>query len=79
MEPREIAQAFAEREAPVAAEQPVGAALDAALAQVEARGAIVVCGSLFVAAEAREHLLGVAYDPPLDEQGAPSQENEVRV
>ena len=79
MEPRELAQAFADREVPVAVEQPVGAALDAALAQVETRGAIVVCGSLFVAAEAREHLLGVAYDPPLDEQGAPSQENEVRV
>ncbi len=64
MDPREIARVFAEREVPVAVEEPVGAAVEAALAQ--SGGAIVVCGSLFVAAEAREHLLGVAYDPPLE-------------
>jgi dihydrofolate synthase/folylpolyglutamate synthase len=64
MDPREIARVFAEREVPVAVEEPVSAAVEAALAQAD--GAIVVCGSLFVAAEAREHLLGVAYDPPLE-------------
>ncbi|MEX1253095.1 MAG: cyanophycin synthetase, partial [Dehalococcoidia bacterium] len=79
MDPREIAQAFGQHDVPVAVEEPVSAALEAALTQVEPRDAVVVCGSLFVAAEAREHLLGVAYDPPLDERGAPSQENEVRV
>ncbi len=66
MDARDVARVFAEREAPVAVEEPVGAALDAALAQAEAGDAVVVCGSLFVAAEAREHLLGVAYDPPLE-------------
>jgi dihydrofolate synthase / folylpolyglutamate synthase len=63
--PREIAAAFAEREVPIAVEEPVGAAVDAALAQLEGGQAVVVCGSLFVAAEAREHILGIAYDPPL--------------
>jgi dihydrofolate synthase/folylpolyglutamate synthase len=63
-DPREIAAAFAEREIPVAIEEPVGAAVDAALAQLDGE-ALVVCGSLFVAAEAREHVLGIAYDPPL--------------
>ncbi len=62
---REIANAFAERDVPVAVEEPAGAAVDAALAQAGAAEAVVVCGSLFVAAEAREHVLGVAYDPPL--------------
>jgi dihydrofolate synthase/folylpolyglutamate synthase len=62
--PREIAAAFAEREIPAAIGEPVGAAVEAALAQFDG-GAVVVCGSLFVAAEAREHVLGIAYDPPL--------------
>ncbi len=66
LDPHALAAAFAEQEAPVAVEEPVGAALDAALAQAEPGGAVVACGSLFVAAEAREHILGVAYDPPLD-------------
>jgi dihydrofolate synthase/folylpolyglutamate synthase len=64
MAPREVAAAFAARGLPVAVEEPVGAALDAAQAQAGG-GAVVVCGSLFVAAEAREHVLGIAYDPPL--------------
>ncbi len=63
-DPREIAAAFAERDVPVAIEEPVGAAVDAALAQLDSE-AVVICGSLFVAAEAREHVLGIAYDPPL--------------
>ena len=81
MEPRKVADAFAERDVPVALDEPVGAALDAALAQAEPAGAVVVCGSLFVAAEAREHLLGVAYDPLLDGTPAASRidEREVQV
>jgi dihydrofolate synthase/folylpolyglutamate synthase len=65
-DPSEIAAAFREAGVPVAVESSVGAAVDAALAQ--AMGvAVVVCGSLFVAAEAREHVLGIMYDPPLVE------------
>lgn len=76
MDPREIARVFTERGLPVAAEEPVAAALQAALAQAES-AAVVACGSLFVAAEAREHVLGVAYDPPL--APAPSRAREVSV
>ena len=65
-DPREVGQAFAERDVPVAMTEPVGAAMEAALTQADSGGTVVVCGSLFVAAEAREHLLGIAYDPPLD-------------
>jgi dihydrofolate synthase/folylpolyglutamate synthase len=65
-EPREIADTFREAGVPVAIETTVGAAVDAALAQ-SSGGAVVICGSLFVAAEAREHVLGVMYDPPLTE------------
>jgi dihydrofolate synthase/folylpolyglutamate synthase len=79
MEPRDIAQAFAGRDVTIAVEEPVSAAVESALAQVEASRAVVVCGSLFVAAEAREHVLGVAYDPPLEEQDAQAPRNEVTV
>ncbi len=65
-DPREIADAFRESGVPVAIETTVGAAVDAAMAQAGG-GAIVICGSLFVAAEAREHVLGIMYDPPLAE------------
>jgi len=77
---REIARVFAERELPVAVEEPAGSAVEAALAMSGADGAVVVCGSLFVAAEAKEHLLGIAYDPPLDGvmSGRPN-ESEVSV
>ena len=70
MEAKFVAQAFAERGAPVTVREPVGAALDTALAYAETGDAVVACGSLLVAAEAREHVLGVAYDPP--PEGAPS-------
>ncbi len=63
MPPRDVAAAFDGFGLPIAAQEPVSAALDAAHASA---GAVVVCGSLFVAAEAREHVLGVAYDPPLE-------------
>ncbi|MCH8948748.1 MAG: bifunctional folylpolyglutamate synthase/dihydrofolate synthase [Chloroflexi bacterium] len=74
MDPRDIADVFAARELPATVCEPVGAAVDAALAQGDA---VLVCGSLFVAAEAREHVLGVAYDPPVTEI-AP-EKNEVNV
>jgi folylpolyglutamate synthase/dihydropteroate synthase len=76
MNPREITQAFADREVPIAAEEPVGAAVDAAIASASG-GAVVICGSLFVAAEAREHVLGVAYDPQLEETTPPKSEVKV--
>jgi len=66
MEPREVARPFAERALPVSVEEPVSAAIDAALALAGPGDAVVACGSLFVAAEAREHVLGVAYDPPVE-------------
>ncbi len=68
LDPHEVGRAFAERGVPVAMTEPVGSAMEAALTQADSGGAVVVCGSLFVAAEAREHLLGTAYDydPPLD-------------
>ena len=50
---------------PATIQEPVGAALDTALALAGSDGAVVACGSLFVAAEAREHVLGIAYDPLL--------------
>ncbi len=76
MNPREITQAFADRDVPIAAEEPVGAAVDAAIAQAGSTP-VVICGSLFVAAEAREHVLGVAYDPPLEETIPPKSEVKV--
>ncbi len=72
-DPAEIATVFAEQEVPVAVEEPVGAAVDAALAQGGPADAVVVCGSLFVAAEAREHVLGITYDPSLAARRSESQ------
>ena len=79
LEPRLIADAFAARDVPIAVEEPVGAALDAALMHVEPGSAVVAAGSLFVAAEAREHLLGVAYDPPPDAVASGSRLSESEV
>jgi dihydrofolate synthase/folylpolyglutamate synthase len=81
MEPRDLARAFGEREVPVSVEGSVGAAVDAALAMTDPGSAVVACGSLFVAAEAREHVLGVAYDLPLDGDGSLSrlEKSEVNV
>ena len=64
MDPREVAQAFAPHEVPVASDRSVAAALDAALAQAGSGQPVVACGSLAVAAEAREHVLGIMHDPP---------------
>jgi dihydrofolate synthase/folylpolyglutamate synthase len=60
--PQEVAAAFAEHGIAASCEESVAAAMDAALAQAEPGDAICVFGSLFVAAEAREHLLGIAPD-----------------
>jgi len=60
MPPDQIADAFRTLGVPVAVEQSVAEALRAAMAQTGERGLICLVGSLFVAAEAREHLLGVA-------------------
>ena len=76
MDPREVARPFADREVPIAIEEPVGAAVDAAIAQAGSIP-VVICGSLFVAAEAREHVLGVAYDPPVEEMTPPKSEVKV--
>jgi dihydrofolate synthase/folylpolyglutamate synthase len=74
MTPERIVEEFADFGVPVAVEDSVAGAVEAALAMTDAGGAIVVCGSLFVAAEAREHVLGIAYDPPL----APADLTEAR-
>ena len=76
-----MAEAFAKHEIPVTIAEPVGAAIDAALAQAAPGGAVVVCGSLFVAAEAREHVLGIEYDPPANviASGARPTKREVHV
>ncbi len=76
MEPRAIAEVFLQHEVPIAVEEPVGNAIDAAIAQAGSTP-VVICGSLFVAAEAREHVLGVAYDPPLTETTPPKEEASV--
>jgi len=60
--PQEVAAAFAEHGIAASCEESVAVAMDAALAQAEPGDAICVFGSLFVAAEAREHLLGIASD-----------------
>ncbi|MGB6895280.1 MAG: folylpolyglutamate synthase/dihydrofolate synthase family protein [Dehalococcoidia bacterium] len=60
--PQEVAAAFAEQGIAASCEESVAAAMDAALAQAEPGDAVCVFGSLFVAAEAREHLLGIAPD-----------------
>ncbi len=79
MEPRHIAGAFRERQAMAAVQEPVGPGVDAALSQAGDRDAVVVCGSLVVAAEAKEHLFGIAYDPPLAGATDGSRGKESRV
>jgi dihydrofolate synthase/folylpolyglutamate synthase len=79
MEAREVARIFSEREVPVAVEESVAVALETALGLVEPSGTVVVCGSLFVAAEAREHVLGVAFDPPLQVAASAARRGESEV
>ena len=63
LRPGEIVAAFADCGFPsahLAVSDSVGAAIDAASAEADAGDLILVTGSLFVAAEAREALLGIA-------------------
>ena len=64
MDPREIARAFANGTCP-SRSRSRSARRSTPRSRRRGGGAVVVCGSLFVAAEAREHVLGVVYDPPL--------------
>ena len=56
MEPKEIAEAFWTAGAAASIRHNVGEAIDAAMAGRDGEAVICVLGSLFVAAEAREHL-----------------------
>jgi dihydrofolate synthase/folylpolyglutamate synthase len=60
MPPERIAAAFANVGVHSDVANSVGEALDGAMAQVQEAGVICLVGSLFVAAEGREHLLGAA-------------------
>lgn len=60
--PQEIAAVFSRHGVVASYEDSVDDAVDAALAQASADEAVCVFGSLYVVAEAREHLLGIAPD-----------------
>jgi dihydrofolate synthase/folylpolyglutamate synthase len=60
--PQEIAAVFSRRGIVASCEEGVADAVDAALGQASADEVICVLGSLYVVAEAREHLLGIAPD-----------------
>ena len=64
MEPQRIAAAFAALGVPIEVRNDVGEALDTAMASKAGRAVICATGSLFVAAEAREHL-GLAEREPI--------------
>jgi hypothetical protein len=67
MEPGDIVRAFGRHDVLSRTEPSVADAVESASA--DGGSGTVACGSLFVAAEAREHVLGVAYDPLLEPQG----------
>jgi len=73
-----VAAAFLEREIETTCEADVSAALESALTLAAPDDMVCVMGSLFVAAEARRHILGLETDPlPLPAavssvEGAPS-------
>ena len=79
MEPTDVAQAFTERDVTAIVQESVGGAVDGALAAAGDGDVVVACGSLFVAAEAREHLLGIEYDPPLHAPAQAGTKNESEV
>jgi dihydrofolate synthase/folylpolyglutamate synthase len=54
-----VAASFAEKGVAVSVSPTVAEAVDAALAGAEADDVVCVAGSLFVAAEARAHVLGI--------------------
>jgi len=58
-----VAAAFLEREMATTREEDVPAALEVALSLAAPEDMVCVMGSLFVAAEARRHILGVEVDP----------------
>jgi len=60
MPPQEVAAAFRRAGVEVKVGQGVAAALDGALAAAAGDGVICLAGSLFVAAEGRAHLRGLA-------------------
>lgn len=60
---RTVAAAFSERDVATTWEEDVPQAVDSALALAEPSDMVCVFGSLFVAAEAREHVLGLQADP----------------
>lgn len=65
-----VAGAFLEREIGTIWEEDVPAALEAALSFAAPEDMVCVTGSLFVAAEARRYVLGLAIDPPPVPAGA---------
>ena len=67
-----VAAAFREREIETTWEEDVPAALESALTLAAPDDMVCVMGSLFVAAEARRHILGLETDPPPVPAGAPS-------
>ncbi len=79
MDTPDVARVFSEREVPVSMSGSVAGGLEAAVALAEPDGTVVVCGSLFVAAEAREYVLGVSYDPPLEMAASSARQGESEV
>jgi len=73
-----VAAAFSERGIATTWEEDVARAVDSALALAEPSDMICVFGSLFVAAEAREHILGLETDPILAAAGLPKQRSATR-
>jgi dihydrofolate synthase/folylpolyglutamate synthase len=59
----DVARAFSEREIETTWEEDVPAALESALTLAAPNDMVCVMGSLFVAAEARRHILGLETDP----------------
>ena len=64
-DPRAVAQAFREAGAVVQQAGGIAEAIETALALAGERGSVLVTGSIDTAAEAREHLLGIAGDRAL--------------
>tara|TARA_B100000686_G_C16446034_1_gene789518 strand:- start:449 stop:757 length:309 start_codon:yes stop_codon:yes gene_type:complete len=59
MEPEIVEDAFWETGIPVRTEPTVNDAIDRAIIQTPKDGIVVITGSLFVVAEAREYVLGI--------------------
>jgi dihydrofolate synthase/folylpolyglutamate synthase len=61
MPPERIAEAFRRLGIKAEVSDTVGSGIDRAIAVIEEGGVICLVGSLFVAAGAREHLLGIGH------------------